>query len=302
MNRLDSDDDNEVNTVDNESSPRSLTVDELEKSFIMESDISDTESNVSFDIPIVGENESYSWEPPTKAFAWFKRVADKELSKELITEMLEDFIPSPEVEKHFMPPKLPSTVWKQLSANRGEYYKLNSMFQTQKLVCSAMMPLLSVLGSLKATDPNQKLLASSIQLLCTSNLQISRFRRASMAKLVKQDLKQPLFSQPVTHLELFGNDLDSSADTILKTQSSLQKMLIPKKSYRNFNNQSTSNNNASTSSAVSKQTTKTSSRERPAEQDSRSSSQRQEKAGQSFHDKNRYRGRQGRRGGRYNSQ
>ena len=112
-----------------------------------------------------------------------------------------------------------------------------------------MMTLLTVLDSLSPSDPNQQLLASSIQILCTSNLHLSRLRRSSMSRFVKHELKQPLFSQKVTHLHLFGEDIDSSANNIVKSQSSIQKMLIqPKPAPKNTKNtHSTSGSAPSTS-------------------------------------------------------
>lgn len=62
-------------------------------------------SHDSFDIPVFGEEDSHSWDPPPKAFGWYKKVSDIELSKDQINEMLADFIPSPEVMEHFTPPQ-----------------------------------------------------------------------------------------------------------------------------------------------------------------------------------------------------
>ena len=98
--------------------------------------------------------------------------------------------------------------------------------KSQRLQTGAIMPLLSVLETMRPSDPNQKLVASAIQMLCSSNLQLTRFRQTSVAKFVKSDLRQPLFSQPVSHLHMFGADENESAEKVLKTQAtSFNKVL-----------------------------------------------------------------------------
>ena len=184
-------------------------------------------------IPVIGPKQQFNWVPPKNSFKWFQNIADTELSEDQLEDFMSRFVSPTDTECHFEPPKLPNVIWSKLTAGGGksdEYFKQRSIFKSQKLLSSTMKPLLSVLNSLKPSDPNQEILASAIQVLCTTNLQMSRLRRTAISKFVKSDMRQPLFAQPVSHLHLFGSDIDSSADKAVKNLSSFQKMLyVPKK-------------------------------------------------------------------------
>ena len=173
----------------------------------------------------------HSWEAPKRSFEWFKRIADSKLSEGDLEDFMKDFVPAKEVGKHFDPPKLPNSIWSRIKFQNScsdELFKQRSIMKSQKFQTSALMPLLSVLESLKPSDPNQKLVASAIQMICSSNLQLTRFRRTSVAKFVKSELRQPLFSQPVTHLHMFGAEENKSAKKVIKTQAtSFSKVLNP---------------------------------------------------------------------------
>ena len=158
-----------------------------------------------------------------------------------MADFMENFIPPSESKKHFEPPKLPLSIWNRLKSanNSDELFRQKAILKSQKYQTNAILPLLSVLESMGPADPNQKLVASAVQMLCSSNLQLSRLRRTVIAKHVNLELKQPLFSQPVTHLHMFGSDHDTSADRALKSQAtSFQKMLTQKakpfKSYASY--------------------------------------------------------------------
>lgn len=199
--------------------------------------ISHSDSSEDFEIPTLGSEPNFNWEPPKKAFAWFQKIADTELTDNQLEDFLGRFVPTDDVSQHFQPPKMPKIIWNQLcagSSNSAEMYKQRTVFKSQKLLGSSIMPLLTVLESLKGTDPNREFLASAIQMICTSNLQLSRLRRASIAKFVKPEVKHALFSQPVSHLHLFGTDFDSSAELAVKNLSSFQKVIMtPKKKFNN---------------------------------------------------------------------
>ena len=212
-----------------------------------------------FDIPVLAAKPLHSWEAPKRSFEWFKRIADSELSEGDLEDFMKDFVPAKEVGKHFDPPKLPNSIWSRIKFQNScsdELFKQRSIMKSQKFQTSALMPLLSVLESLKPSDPNQKLVASAIQMICSSNLQLTRFRRTSVAKFVKSELRQPLFSQPVTHLHMFGAEENKSAKKVIKTQAtSFSKVLNPvitkSKSFKS--NYFSSNNAIQTSTDFSSQ-------------------------------------------------
>jgi hypothetical protein len=186
-------------------------------------------------IPVLGNKPQYSWEPPKKAFSWYKKVADTDLTEDQVDEFMANFIPPTDVQCHFDPPKLPKIIWNKINSGTEESYRQRSIVRSQKLLSSAMMPLLTVLDSLKSEDPHKEILASAMQMLCTSNLQLTKVRRSAIGRFVKSDMKQPLFAQPVSHLHMFGTDFDSSADIAAKNQSAFQKVLyVPKKRTTTF--------------------------------------------------------------------
>ena len=188
-----------------------------------ENETDSSSASEDLDIPVLASKPCHSWNPPKRSFEWYKRIADTELSEADLEDFMKDFIPSEDVSNHFNPPKLPSSIWNRIrsqSCNSDEFIKQKCIMKSQKFQSSAIMPLLSVLESLKSSDPNQKLVASAIQMISSSNLQLTRLRRTSVAKFVKSELRQPLFSQPVTHLHMFGADENESAEKVIKTHSS----------------------------------------------------------------------------------
>ena len=182
------------------------------------------------DFPIISGESQPTWSPEPRTLAWFKKIADMELKQEQVDSILNDFIPPENLNEHFTPPVLPTSIWNQIkSESSSDIAKQRVVFRSHKLISSSLMPLLSVLESLDGDDPNQKLVASAIQLLCSSNLNLSRYRRSYVSKYVKPEMKQALLSQPVTHQHLFGSDFDSSAEIVTKSQSSFQRLLLPQK-------------------------------------------------------------------------
>ena len=207
-------------------------------------------SDSSPELPIMGSENVGSWMPSARTMDWFYKVADHELDDGQIDSLFDKFLPSPEIAPHFEPPKLPKPIWDRLAKrNKEEVIKQRSIFKSQKLLCGALMPLLSVLDSLDSKDPNQKLLASAIQVLCSANLKLSKTRRGAVRPLVKPELRSILCDQKVSHLHIFGSDFDKCTETASKAHSSITKVLIPPK--RKFNNYgksfSSKNDQASTS-------------------------------------------------------
>ena len=164
------------------------------------------------EIPILGSKPPPCWVPPEKVFDWFLKVADMELNDTQFKELEAEFLSSDDVSTHFEPARLPSVIWDCIKTKRGENYRQRSAFKIQNYVCTALKPLLSVMGSLDSTDKtNRKLLASAIQLLVSSNLQMNRFRRSLSLTNVKPEYRKKLLAQPLTHTELFGSDFEKTS-------------------------------------------------------------------------------------------
>ena len=191
----------------------------------------DENNNMEMEIPFLPSSDPpTSWSPSSKILNWFMKVADVELKEAQMDSFLEEFVPSKENKPHFKPPRLPHVIWKKLKNDKDPAMpNLKNTYKSQSLISSAMMPLLTVLDSLDKEDPNLKLLAHAIEILCSCNLQLSRTRRSSVAKITKPELKPALLAHPVTHLHLFGEDFESSADSACKTQLSSLKVLAQSK-------------------------------------------------------------------------
>ena len=186
------------------------------------------------DFPIIGPETKSTWTPPSRAFSWFTKVADIDVPDSQLESYLEDFVPPKELENHFTPPRLPKSVWDKLlrSKRNEELNKQRHIYQSQKLLYSSLMPLLTVLESTNSNDPNQKLISTAIQMICTSNLRLNKFRRSAISSFIKPELRQSLFEQPATHDHLFGTDFNNSAELAIKNQSSITKVWsTPKKRF-----------------------------------------------------------------------
>lgn len=202
---------------DNSATARNEASTDTEKSVV-----STKESN----LPIISNETNGNWHISEDTLQWYQTVADLELDEEQILNLEELYSSSDNIAEEFVPPKVPSVFWNKIRHNNVELYKHKSVMKSQKLTTLAVKPLLSVLDKMDRNDPNVSMIASSIQLICSANLQLSRLRRASTVKFMKNDFKSELFSLPVTHRDLFGTDFEAAADQAIKAQNSSQKVLF----------------------------------------------------------------------------
>ena len=142
-------------------------------------------------------------------------------------------MPTSDISAHFDPPHLPPALWQKTRASPQNTLKERSLFRIQNLSSSAIKPLLDVLDSLDAQDPNREKIASSIQLLCSANLRTSRMRRNLTSKFIKPELRQNLFSQPINHLALFGTEFATAAENANKTHATIQKIVSNNRPFHN---------------------------------------------------------------------
>ena len=180
-------------------------------------------------IPIICSKEGSNWNLSDDTLKWYKTVADLNLDDEQIRDIEEQFVPSDDCSTDFIPPTIPIVFCNKLKNNSSELYKQRSVYKAQKISTLAIKPLLSVLDNLDRNDPNLAHIATSIQLICTANLQLSRLRRASTAKYMRYDVKDSLFANPISHRHLFGQDFATAADQALKNQNSSQKVIFTPK-------------------------------------------------------------------------
>lgn len=189
-----------------------------------ETGVDTVETNIN--LPILGSQQVPNWEPPKEIWEWFLKVSDLELNETQISDLSDNFNAASDVAEHLQPPNLPDSLWQKVKTSKPDLFQHSSLFKIQKTMCLALKPLLSTLASPSLDDSARNNLATTVQLICTANLKISRFRRAMVSKHIRQNLRPNLFSQPVTHSKLFGTDFNTAADNAIKTQSSVNKVLF----------------------------------------------------------------------------
>ena len=180
-------------------------------------------------LSIIGGPPEASWSLSPKIMNFYKKVSDIELKKEDCDKLKDSWKPTEEESSHFEPPKLPQTLWQTISSNSpADFHRAKTIYKAQDYIYLALRPILSSIESSKDKDLRSNL-CSAVQLLCSSNLLLNRYRRASVSYHLKPDLRKQVLSLPVKHDSLFGGDFDKTADNIVKEQSVLSKVMQPKK-------------------------------------------------------------------------
>ena len=187
---------------------------------------SEEDSDNSDDLKILGGPEEAAWVPSKKSLEFYLKVADLELNKDVIKDIESNYKADEEVEKHFHPPKFPTPFWHAVQNSPADSYKLKAINKVQENLFLAIKPLLKSLDSVPKSVKNE--ITQSVQLICSANLNLNRFRRATIAPHLKPDMKRNLMSLPVCHDSFFGEDFNKTADSLLKEQASIDKVLNTK--------------------------------------------------------------------------
>ena len=201
-----------------------LSKDDVDQS---ESEKDEDESSEDEDeLTVLGAAPEANWAPSKKLWEWYLRVSDLELSKEVISEISEEFKASDEVNNHFSPPRFPLPLWSAVQSSSADSFKLKSIFKAQENIFLAIKPLLAAAKNASKDDKSHIL--KSIQLLCNSNLSLNRLRRCMLAPHLKADLRKSLLAIPVKHNSFFGDDFSKVTDGFIKETSTLEKILVKK--------------------------------------------------------------------------
>lgn len=179
--------------------------------------------------PIIGGTAPPNWQPDDPVLQWFLKVADIDVKGEDFASIKEQFKHSEELSDHFTPPKLPEPLWRNiLASSQSQAYRHKSIFVAQDYLFTAIKPLLSLLAETTNPEARNKI-TTSIQLICSSNLQLNRFRRATSALSINHDVRKSMMALPVKHNQLFGPDFTKSVEEAVKLQASTQKAIVPYK-------------------------------------------------------------------------
>ena len=198
----------------------------------------DSDSDEDEDLTVLGAVPEANWAPSKKLFEWYLKVSDLELSKEVISDITEEFKADEEINNHFLPPRFPLPLWSAVQSSSADAFKLKSIFRAQEHLLLAIKPLLTVAKNAPKEDKAHIL--KSIQLLTNSNLSLNRLRRCMLAPHLKPDLKKSLLAIPVKHNSFFGDDFSKVTDGLIKENSTVDKILL-KKPQKNSNHPKNSN-------------------------------------------------------------
>ena len=139
------------------------------------------------DFPILGGACPPSWVPSDKVLQWYLQVADIDLKSDQLSCIFDQYKSSDQLAEDFGPPKLPDSMWNNIKST-SDAHKFKAVYHTQEVLYTAVKPLLSLLGNLKDSK-NKEMCSTAIQLICSSNLQLSRFRRAMASYSINADIK-----------------------------------------------------------------------------------------------------------------
>ena len=193
---------------------------------ISDSDKENNSSDEDEELTVLGADPEGNWAPSKKLMDWFLRVSDMELSREVLSEISEEFKADDEIDNHFSPPKFPLPLWTAVQSSSADSFKLKSIYKAQENMLLAIKPLLSVAKNAPKEDKSNIL--KSIQLICNSNLSLNRLRRCMLAPHLKADLRKSLLAIPVKHNSFFGDDFGKITDGLIKENSSIEKILVKK--------------------------------------------------------------------------
>ena len=189
----------------------------------------DKESNLddsTEEFEVLGKKEEGGWSVPENVMRFYLKAADISLSQEILKDLKDQYKTPEDRSKNFEPPRFPQWLWNNVQQNKIDMEKLKAIYKVQSNLYLAIKPLLECLANTSDED-NRRRLIESIQLICTSNLQLNRFRRTNLSFHLKTEVYKQIASTPVTHNSLFGEDEDLSgaADKAVKEQTVMDKML-----------------------------------------------------------------------------
>ena len=214
---------------DNSGSSDEDVLDQLEEILCEEPGSDDSENNSSTesdDLELLGVPKESTWKIPEKVRKFFIKASDIDLSKEVIEEIKSKYTADEELQKHFAPPRFSPSLWSTVQGSPSDVFRLKSILKIQENLFLSIKPLLDCLSSVD--KDSKKKISESIQLICSSNLQLNRFRRATIAPYLKPELRKQVLALPVTHDSFFGNDFSKVTDDLIKEQSSLDKIIVKK--------------------------------------------------------------------------
>ena len=164
-----------------------------------------------------------NWGASSSIRRFITKIADRPLPEDMLKTLNEDYIPSPDLEPFFSPPKMPKRLYKIISRLKSKcaikteqnlYAAQSELFIITKPLVAALMDL-KPLGT--AASQARELLSVSLQGHYSTSLKISKARRENVRFLFKEALAEALYSYEPNHVSLFGGkDFPSQVDKASK--------------------------------------------------------------------------------------
>ena len=157
-----------------------------------------------------------NWDVGTAIAQFLQNNIDRPLPEEMLKQLSDDFTPKEDLQKYFLPPKMPNRLFNNISRMKSKNASRTekALFNAQKELYIVSKPLIAALVELKplgsAVSKARELMSISLRGLYSVALRISRARRENVRFLFKDALAEVLFGYDPNHSSLFGGSCFSS--------------------------------------------------------------------------------------------
>ena len=174
---------------------------------------SDSEDDVSVDGDIVRILKKVpNWDTSSSVTRFIEESADDPLPDEFLKELNDEYVPNEKLQSYFLPPKLPSRLWKAICRmkSKGALKTEKGMFAAQAELFIIAKPLLAAFIKLrhlgKQVSEARELMCISLHGIFSVSLKISRARRENVRFLFKDALAEVLYTYSPRYCSMFGGE------------------------------------------------------------------------------------------------
>ena len=172
---------------------------------------------------LLGDTDTPNWSPSKESLEFYMQAVDVQLKSEINKALVDKYKSSDKIDEHFSAPRLPEALWNAVQGDFHDSNRLKAVFKIQNNLFLAIKPLLSLLDTVEKEQAD--MLLESIQLICSSNLDLNKFRRVMVARHLQPQLRKQVLNLPVTHNTCFGDDFSKATDNIIKEQAAIDKVI-----------------------------------------------------------------------------
>ena len=151
-----------------------------------------------------------NWKVGQKIKKFIEDVIDVPLPEEVQKQLDDEFVPSEDLEKFFVAPKMPHRLYKAISrlTSKCSIKTERALYASQTEAFVLTKPLLASLIELKPlgkqVSNTRRMISKSIHGIYSISLKISKARRENVRHLFKEQLADVLYGYEPNHVSLFG--------------------------------------------------------------------------------------------------